>query len=158
MDHPESAGSERGDRVDFDPGVRLEFKGTRPGPDGGLPVMRELDDAPGLSGPASAALRDSRQGKNTVHRLDGLVRQAVHGRVVGYGDGTFGKTCIPRRCLERAFRLHLRSPELPVQPGRSAGTLCPAAWQCPQCRWLEGGSGPGDCPVCQARPQAVLPR
>ena len=57
MDHPERAGSERGDRVDFDLRVRLEFKGTRPGPEGGLPVMREPDDAPGLSGPASAAMR-----------------------------------------------------------------------------------------------------
>ena len=28
--------------------------GTQFGSDGGLPVMRELDDAPGLSGPASA--------------------------------------------------------------------------------------------------------
>ncbi len=100
MDHPEGAGSERGDRVDFDPRVRLEFKGTRLSSDGGLLVMRELDDAPGPPGPASAALRDSRQGKNTVHRLDGLFRQAVHGRVAGYGDSTFGKTCIPRRCLK----------------------------------------------------------
>ncbi len=97
MDHPEGAGSGRGGRVDFDPCVRPEFRGTQFGSDGGLPVMRELDDAPGLSDPV---LRDSRQGRNTVRRLDGLVRQAVHGRLAGYGDSTFGKTCIPRRCLK----------------------------------------------------------
>lgn len=36
--------------------VRLEFKGTQLSSDGGLLVVRELDDAPGLSDPASAAL------------------------------------------------------------------------------------------------------
>ena len=69
----------RGDRVGFDCRVRLEFPGRQFGSDGGLPVMRELDDAPGLSDPALAALRDSRQGRNTDHRINGLFRQAVYG-------------------------------------------------------------------------------
>ena len=76
MDHPEGAGSDRGDRVDFDRRVRLEFKGTQLSSDGGLLVMRTLDDALGLSQLASVALRDSRTGKNTVHLLDGLFRQS----------------------------------------------------------------------------------
>ena len=71
MDHPEGAGSGRGDRVDFDRRVRLEFRGTQLSSDGGLLVMRELDDALGLSDLASAALSDSRHGKNTIHRLMG---------------------------------------------------------------------------------------
>ncbi|MDF3635689.1 IS1380-like element IS1247 family transposase, partial [Enterobacter cloacae] len=74
------------DRVDFDPRVRLEFRGTQLSSDGGLLVMRELDDALGLSDLASAALRDTRSGKNTVHRLDGLFRQSVFGRLAGYED------------------------------------------------------------------------
>ena len=86
MDHPEGAGSERGDRVDFDRRVRLEFRGTQLSSDGGLQVMRELDDALGLSDLASAALWVSRRGKNTVHRLDGLFRQSVCGRLAGYED------------------------------------------------------------------------
>jgi len=86
MDHPEGAGSERGDRVDFDRRVRLEFRGTQLSSDGGLLVMRELDDALGLSGLASSALCDSRPGKNTVHQLDGLFRQSVYGRLAGYED------------------------------------------------------------------------
>ena len=86
MDHPVGAGSRRGDRVDFDPRVRLEFKGTQLSSDGGLLVMRELDDALGLSDLASAALCDNRPGKNTVHRLDGLFRQSVYGRLAGYED------------------------------------------------------------------------
>jgi len=86
MDHPEGASSERGDRVDFDRRVRLEFCGTQLSSDGGLLVMRELDDALGLSDLASGALNDNRKGKNTVHRLDGLFRQSVYGRLAGYED------------------------------------------------------------------------
>ena len=86
MDHPEGAGSQRGDRVDFDPRVRLEFCGAQISSDGGLLVMSELDDAFGLSDLASAALRDTRRGKNTVHRLVGLFRQSVFGRLAGYED------------------------------------------------------------------------
>ena len=56
MDHPAGAASQRGDRVDFDPRVRLDFRGTQLSSDCGLLVMRELDDTLGLSGLASAAL------------------------------------------------------------------------------------------------------
>jgi hypothetical protein len=86
MDHPEGTGSQRADRVTFDPRVRLEFRGTQLSSDGGLLVMRELDDALGLSDLASAALCDSRRGKNTLHRLDRLFRQAAYGRLAGYED------------------------------------------------------------------------
>jgi hypothetical protein len=86
MDHPEGAGSDRADRVDFDRRVRLEFRGTQLSSDGGLLVMRELDDALGLSDLALGALCDSRRGKNTVHRLEGLFRQSVYGRLAGYED------------------------------------------------------------------------
>jgi len=48
--------------------------------------MRKLDDALGLSDLASAALCDTRRGKNTIHRLDGLFRQSVFGRLAGYED------------------------------------------------------------------------
>lgn len=49
MDHPEGADLQRADRVDFDRRVRLEFSGTQLSSDGGLLVMRELEDALGLS-------------------------------------------------------------------------------------------------------------
>ena len=74
MHHPEGAGSQQADRVDFDRHVRLEFRGTQLSSDGGLLIIREMDDALGLSDLAAAALRDTRCGKNTVHRLDGLFR------------------------------------------------------------------------------------
>ncbi len=86
MDHPEGAGKTDDARLGFDRRVRLEFRGTQLSSDGGLLVMRELDDALGLSDLASDVLRDSRRGKNTVHRLDGLFRQSVYGRLAGYKD------------------------------------------------------------------------
>src|SRR5690554_5247665 len=86
MDHPEGAGSKGADRVDFDRRIRLEFRGAQLSSDGGLLVMRELDGALGLSDLALGALRDGRRGKNTVHRLDGLFRQSVYGRLAGYED------------------------------------------------------------------------
>ena len=86
MDHPKGASSDRGDRVDFDRRVRLELRGAQISSDGGLLVMRELDDALGLSDLGSVALRDTCRGKNTVHRLDGLFRQSAYGRLAGYED------------------------------------------------------------------------
>jgi hypothetical protein len=38
MGHPEGAVSERGERVDFDRRVRLEFRGSQLSSDGGLLV------------------------------------------------------------------------------------------------------------------------
>ena len=58
MDHPVDASSERIGRVDFDRRLRLEFRGTQLSSDDGMLLMRELDDALGLSGLASATLRD----------------------------------------------------------------------------------------------------
>ena len=86
MDHPAGAGLQGADRVNFDPRVLLEFRGAQISSDGGLLVMRDLDASLGLSGLASAALCDNRRGKNTVHRLDGLFRQSVYGRLAGYED------------------------------------------------------------------------
>ena len=44
MDHPDGAGLQQADRVDFDRRVRLEFRGTQLSSDGGLLVICELDD------------------------------------------------------------------------------------------------------------------
>ena len=86
MDHPEGARETGDGRLGFDRRVRLEFRGTQLSSDGGLLVMRELDDVLGLSDLASGALNDGRRGKNTFHRLDGLFRQSVYGRLAGYED------------------------------------------------------------------------
>lgn len=85
-DHPYGASTQRADRVDFDHRVRVTFRGAQISSDGGLLLMRERDDALGLSDLAATALRDTRRGKNTIHRLDGLFRQSVFERLAGYED------------------------------------------------------------------------
>ena len=66
--------------------VVWSFGGTQISSNGALLVMRQLDDALGLSGLASVALRDTRCGKNPIHRCDGLFLQSVFGRLAGYED------------------------------------------------------------------------
>lgn len=48
MNPPESAGEDRGDRVDFDRRVRLEFRGAQLSLYGDLLVVRKLNDGLGL--------------------------------------------------------------------------------------------------------------
>src|SRR3954470_1202445 len=73
-------------RVAFDRRLKLEFHGTRITSDDGLLAYRELDDPLGLTAAASSALAEGRRGKNIRHRLLGLLRQAVYGRLAGYED------------------------------------------------------------------------
>ena len=73
-------------RVAFDRRIKLEFHGARITSDGGLLAYRELDDTFGLTTMAASRLAEGRRGKNIRHRLLGLLRQAVYGRLAGYED------------------------------------------------------------------------
>src|SRR5918994_7850012 len=73
-------------RVAFDRRLKLEFHGTRITSDAGLLAYRELDDALGLTATAASTLAEGRRGTNIRHRLLGLLRQAVYGRLAGYED------------------------------------------------------------------------
>ena len=73
-------------RVKFDSRVRIGVRGRQITTDAGLLVIRELDDAIGLTAMAEAALRDTRPGKNKVHSFPALFRQSVFARVAGYED------------------------------------------------------------------------
>jgi hypothetical protein len=73
-------------RVAFDRRLKLEFHGARITSDGGLLAYRELDDALGLTTMGASALAEGRRGKNIRHRLLGLLRQAIYGRLAGYED------------------------------------------------------------------------
>jgi Transposase DDE domain group 1 len=70
----------------FDRRIKFEFHGARITSDGGLLAYRELDDALGLTDIAVLKLLDGRRGKNTRHKLGGLFRQSVFGRLAGYED------------------------------------------------------------------------
>jgi hypothetical protein len=73
-------------RVTFDRRLKLEFHGARITSDAGLLAYRELDDALGLTAMGMSALAEGRRGRNIRHRLLGLLRQAVYGRLAGYED------------------------------------------------------------------------
>src|SRR3954467_9933649 len=73
-------------RVAFDRRLKLEFHGARITSDGGLLAYRELDDALGLTVMGVSALAEGRRGTNIRHRLLGLLRQAIYGRLAGYED------------------------------------------------------------------------
>src|SRR5919112_765476 len=73
-------------RVAFDRRLKLELHGARITSDAGLLAYRELDDALGLTATAASVLAEGRRGRNIRHRLLGLLRQAVYGRLAGYED------------------------------------------------------------------------
>ncbi len=66
--------------------LRLEFHGSQVTSDAGLLAYRELDEALGLTALSGDLIADMRTGKNGWHRLIGLLRQSVYGRLAGYED------------------------------------------------------------------------
>jgi hypothetical protein len=87
-------------RLDFDRRVMLQFRGSAITSDAGLLPYRELDDAMGLTDTGADTLADAGTGKNGRHRLSGLLRQSVFGRLAGYEDVNDAE----RLCRDPAMR------------------------------------------------------
>src|SRR5215468_10430880 len=94
-------------RLDFDRRLLLQFRGSSITSDAGLLAYRELDDTLDLTDTGAETLADARTGKNGRHRLTGLLRQSVFGRLAGYEDVN---DCIPRAagCRHRGGPRHLQ--------------------------------------------------
>jgi hypothetical protein len=88
-------------RLQFNPKVRLEFRGSTITSDSGLLPFRELDDALSLASMASDYLQESRTGRNIRHHLVPLLRQSVYSRLAGYHDTNDAD----RLCQDPAMRV-----------------------------------------------------
>src|SRR3954467_10726926 len=87
-------------RLDFNRRLMLQFCGSTITSDARLLAYRELDDALHLTDTAANTLADVRTGKNGRHRLAGLMRQGVFGRLAGYEDVNDAE----RLCRDPAMR------------------------------------------------------
>jgi len=73
-------------QLSFNPSLKIDFQGSRVTSDGGLIVVRELDERLGFGELIAQHLSDSRCGKNTQFPLADLFRQSVYSRLAGYED------------------------------------------------------------------------
>jgi hypothetical protein len=71
-------------RLDFDRRLLLQFRGSAITSDAGLLAYRELEDTLRLTDTSADTLADARTGRNGRHRLAGLLRQSVFGRLADY--------------------------------------------------------------------------
>jgi len=86
MAHPMGESKNEVLRLGFDRRLMLQFRGSAITSDAGLLPYRELDDVFSLTDGGGEVLADARTGKNGRHRLAGLLRQSVFGRLAGYED------------------------------------------------------------------------
>src|SRR5215469_16018838 len=73
-------------QLSFNASVKVDFQGSRVTSDGGLILVRELDERLRLQDLIAQHLIDSRRGKNTQLPLADLLRQSVYSRIAGYED------------------------------------------------------------------------
>ena len=66
--------------------LKVDFQGSRVTSDGGLILVRELDERLGLGKLIGEHLSDSRKGTNKQFRFADLLRQSVYSRLAGYED------------------------------------------------------------------------
>ncbi len=73
-------------QLSFNSSLKVDFQGSRVTSDGGLVLVRELDERLGLSELVDRHLSDPRRGKNIQLPLADLLRQSIYSRLAGYED------------------------------------------------------------------------
>ena len=73
-------------QLSFNAALKIDFQGSRVTSDGGLILVRELDERLGLGELMEQHLSEPRRGKNTQFPLADLFRQSVYSRLAGYED------------------------------------------------------------------------
>jgi len=74
-------------QLSFNAFLKIDFQGSRVTSDGGLIVVRELDERLGFGELLAEQLSDSRCGKNPQFPLADRFRQSVYSRLAGSEDG-----------------------------------------------------------------------
>jgi hypothetical protein len=121
-------------QLSFNSSLRVDFRGSRVTSDGGLIVVRELDERLGMGALIERYLTDTRRGRNTQLPLADLLRQSVYSRLAGYedvndaervsADPTFrliGSEKIWERGAALTSRLHSFETELLAEAANLAG-------------------------------------
>jgi hypothetical protein len=92
-DLPRASVRDQATRISFNQPVRVpgkilpaDFQGWRVTSDGGLILVRALDERLGFGELIEQHLTDSRRGKNTQFGFADLLRQSVYSRLAGYED------------------------------------------------------------------------
>src|SRR5215470_17574741 len=88
-------------QLSFNSSLKVDFQGSRVTSDGGLVLVRELDERLRLSELVDRHLSDSRRGKNIQLPLADLLRQSIYSRLAGYEDVNDAK----RLSQDPTFRL-----------------------------------------------------
>ena len=73
-------------QLSFNASLKVDFQGSRVTSDGGLILVRELDERLGFGELIEQHLTGSRRGKNTQLPFADLLRQSIQSRVAGYED------------------------------------------------------------------------
>jgi hypothetical protein len=73
-------------QLSFNASLKVDFQGSRVTSNGGLILVRELDERLGFGELIEEHLADSRRGKNTQFLFADLLRQSVYSRLAGYED------------------------------------------------------------------------
>lgn len=73
-------------QLSFNGYLKIDFQGSQVTSDGGLLLVRELDERLGFGKLIDQHLIDPRQGENTKFPFADLVRQSVYSRLAGYED------------------------------------------------------------------------
>src|SRR4030042_1720799 len=85
-------------QLSFNASLKIDFQGSRVTSDGGLILVRELDERLGFGDLIAQHLTDSRRGKNTQLSLADLLRQSVYSRSADFAAAIIrDRLAYPRR-------------------------------------------------------------
>ena len=115
-------------QLSFNGLLKVDFQGSHVTSDGGLILVRELDERLGLGELIEEHLSDSRQGLNKKFPLADLLRQSVYSRLAGYEDlNDAVVACLTRQspCLQEKGGSTMVESEFQI---RNSGTCLPFFW------------------------------